>query len=97
MIRSGLAAAQLRLERAKFEKERSTVTAPFDGIIDRFDVTMGERITAGTIVTTLVDTRNLRIEAAVLEHDIALVRAGGEASSSCRARTGRGRSSSSVR
>jgi RND family efflux transporter MFP subunit len=79
LIRSGLAAAQLRLERANFEKTRSTVTAPFDGVIDRFDVTMGERIGAGVVVTTLVDTRNLRIEASVLEHDIALVRSGGEA------------------
>jgi HlyD family secretion protein len=31
------------------------------------------------VATTLVDTRNLRIEASVLEHDIALVRSGGEA------------------
>jgi multidrug efflux pump subunit AcrA (membrane-fusion protein) len=79
LIRSGLAAAQLRLERSTFEKDRSTVKAPFDGIIDRFDVTMGERISAGAVATTLVDTRNLRIEASVLEHDIALVRSGGEA------------------
>jgi multidrug efflux pump subunit AcrA (membrane-fusion protein) len=79
MIRSGLAAAQLRLERARFEQQRATVTAPFDGVVDRFDVSLGERITAGAIVTTLVDERNLRVEASVLEHDLALVKAGGEA------------------
>lgn len=79
MIRSGLAAAQLRLERARFELQRATVTAPFDGVIDRFDVSLGERINAGAIVTTLVDERNLRVEASVLEHDLALVKAGGEA------------------
>jgi RND family efflux transporter MFP subunit len=79
MIRSGLAAAQLRLERAQFEQKRSTIVAPFDGIIDRFDVSLGERISAGAVVTTLVDARNLRVEAMVLEHDLALVRAGGDA------------------
>ncbi len=94
MIRSGLAAAQLRLERAQFEQKRATIVAPFDGIIDRFDVSLGERINAGAIVTTLVDERNLRVEAAVLEHDLALVRAGGEAlvtSAAAPDRPGRGR------
>ncbi len=94
MIRSGLAAAQLRAERAEFELKRSTIVAPFEGIIDRFDVSLGERISAGVIVTTLVDERNLRVEAAVLEHDLALVRAGGEAlvtSAAAPDRPGRGR------
>ena len=78
-IRSGLEAAELRLERAKFDKQRSTITAPFDGIIDHLDVSLGESIGAGTIVTVLVDDRNLRIEAAVLEHDIPLIKPGGDA------------------
>jgi HlyD family secretion protein len=78
-IRSGLAAAELRLESAKFDKTRSTITAPFDGIIDHLDVAVGESIGAGTLVTVLIDDRNLHIEAAVLEHDIGLIKPGGEA------------------
>jgi RND family efflux transporter MFP subunit len=78
-VRSGLEAAELHLEGAKFDKARSTITAPFDGIIDHLDVSIGESIAAGTVVTVLVDDKNLHIEAAVLEHDIGLIRAGGEA------------------
>ncbi len=78
-IRAGLPAARLALETSKWDKERSTIRAPFDGIIDHFDVSNGERISAGQVVTTIVDAVNLRIEARVLEHDIALVKPGGDA------------------
>jgi HlyD family secretion protein len=78
-IRAGLPAAKLALETAKWDKERSTLRAPFEGIINHLDVSIGERITAGQIVTTIVDAINLRIEARVLEHDIALVKPGGDA------------------
>jgi membrane fusion protein (multidrug efflux system) len=78
-IRAGLPTAKLALETANWDKERSTMRAPFDGIIDHFDVSQGERISAGQQVTTIVDAVNLRIEAAVLEHDIALVKPGGDA------------------
>ncbi len=77
--RAGLDAADLTLESARYDKERSTIKAPFDGIIDHVDVALGERIGAGQLVTIIVDAVNLRIEAAVLEHDIALVKPGGDA------------------
>ena len=79
LARSGLRGAELTLEKAKWDKQRSTVAAPFDGIIDQIDVSHGERIGASQIVTTIVDATNLRIEASVLEHDIQLVRVGGDA------------------
>lgn len=78
-IRAGLPGAKLALESAKWDKDRSVLRAPFDGIIDHFDVSQGERISAGQVVTTIVDAVNLRIQAAVLEHDIALVKPGGDA------------------
>jgi RND family efflux transporter MFP subunit len=77
--RSGLAGAELTLESAQYDKRRSTIVAPFDGIIDHFNVSQGERINAGQEVTIIVDAVNLRIQAAVLEHDIPLVKAGGDA------------------
>ena len=79
VTRSGLAAARVRLERAKYERERATILAPFDGTVDRVSVVAGDRITAGGEITTIVDLRNLRIEAAVLEHDLPLIKVGGEA------------------
>jgi membrane fusion protein, multidrug efflux system len=79
ITRSGLAAARVRLDRAKFDRERANILAPFDGTVDRINVVIGDRITAGADITTLVDLRNLRIEAAVLEHDLPLIKVGGEA------------------
>jgi HlyD family secretion protein len=79
VIRSGLAAARVRLDRAKLNRERSAITAPFSGTVDRVAAVLGDRITAGQDVGTLVDLENLRVEAAVLEHDLPLIRVGGEA------------------
>lgn len=79
LTRSGLAAAQVRLARARYERERASVVAPFDGILDRLAVAVGERVTPGQELTTVVDVRHLRIEATVLEHDLPLIRVGGEA------------------
>ncbi len=77
LARSGLSGARVRLERAKYDRERATISAPFSGIIDRVDVSAGERISAGQDVATVVDMGNLRIEAAVLEHDLPLIKVGG--------------------
>lgn len=79
VIRSGLAAARVRLDRAKLARERSTVYAPFAGTIDRVNTVVGDRVNAGQDIGTLVDLANLRIEAAVLEHDLPLIRLNGEA------------------
>lgn len=77
LARSGLSAARVRLERARYERERGDITAPFDGVVDRVDVAAGERVSAGQDVATIVDMGNLRIEASVLEHDLPLIRVGG--------------------
>ena len=77
--KSGLSGARLRLERAKFEQSHAKITSPMDGMIDAVDVATGERVTGGQLLLTVVDTRNLRIEAQVLEHDLPLVRVGGDA------------------
>ncbi|MBA3853578.1 MAG: hypothetical protein C0503_04130 [Gemmatimonas sp.] len=79
VIRSGLAAARVRLDRAKLARERSTIYAPFDGTIDRITTVVGDRVNAGQELGFLVDLNNLRVEAAVLEHDLPLIRVGGEA------------------
>jgi membrane fusion protein (multidrug efflux system) len=77
--RAGVPLARVRLERAKLDQERSTIEAPFDGVVDQLDVAAGERINAGQDVVSVVDISNLVIEAQVLEHDIPLIRVGGEA------------------
>ena len=79
MNRTGLIGAKLKLERAQFEQSRAVITSPVDGMVDAIDVSGGERVTGGQQLLTVVDTRNLRIEAQVLEHDLPLIRVGGEA------------------
>ncbi|HKG92511.1 MAG TPA: efflux RND transporter periplasmic adaptor subunit [Gemmatimonadaceae bacterium] len=78
-VRAGLPAAKVRLEKARLERERSTIVAPFDGVVDRLDVSAGERVQPGQAITAVVDLRNLRVEASVLEHDLPLIRVGGRA------------------
>lgn len=78
-VRSGLLSAEVRLERAKLERERAVIEAPFSGVVDRIEVAPGERVAAGENVATVVDVNDLRIEASVLEHDMPLLRVGGDA------------------
>jgi len=78
-IRSGAAAAEVRLERAQWERQRSVITSPVNGYVDRLDLGPGERLGAGTSFATVVDVSAVRIEARVLEDDLPLIRVGGEA------------------
>ena len=78
-VRSGVETARVRLEKAKYERERSAIIAPFDGTLDDLRISPGERVNAGQEIGKLVDLDNLRIDAAVLEHDLPLIRPGGEA------------------
>jgi membrane fusion protein (multidrug efflux system) len=79
-VRSQLASAEVRLEKAKLDRERATIEAPFNGVVDRVDVAPGERVGSGENIATVVDLGDLRVEASVLEHDLPLLRVGGDAS-----------------
>ena len=78
-VRSGLLVAEVRLQKAKLDRERAVIEAPFNGVVDRVDVSQGERVGAGENVATVVDVSDLRVEASVLEHDLPLLRVGGDA------------------
>ncbi len=78
-VRSGVEAARVRLDRAKYERERAVIAAPFDGVLDDLRVAPGEKANAGQEIGKLVDLDHLRIDAAVLEHDLPLIRVGGDA------------------
>jgi len=78
-MRSGIAGAEARLERARLDRERATIAAPFGGTVDRVGVVAAQRVSVGEEVARLVDLGSLVIEASVLEHDLPYVRAGGQA------------------
>ena len=79
MIRAGVPSAQVSLDRAKLEREKATVISPFDGLIDQVQVAVGMRVSTGELLTRVVNLASLRIDAQVLEHDLPLIREGGQA------------------
>src|SRR4029079_10985074 len=79
VARSGLASAMVAVERAKLDKERATVLSPFDGMVDRVDAAPGVRVSTGEQLMRVVNLGDLRIEAAVLENDLPLIKEGGQA------------------
>jgi membrane fusion protein (multidrug efflux system) len=78
-IRAGVTGAEARLEGARLDRERATITAPFGGVADRVGVVVAQRLAAGEEIVRLVDLGSLIIEASVLEHDLPYVRTGGQA------------------
>jgi len=78
-IRAGLEAARVALDKARLEREKADIVAPFDGVMDEMRVSVGERLATGQEIGRIVDPDHLRIDAAVLEHDLPLIRPGGQA------------------
>jgi RND family efflux transporter MFP subunit len=77
--RSGMDAAELALQRARIELERTQVTAPIGGRIASLNVVPGELVTAGTELMTIVDLDPIHVQVQVLEGDVGYMRQGGEA------------------
>jgi membrane fusion protein, multidrug efflux system len=88
-LRSGLDGAEARLERARLDREHATLRAPFAGTVDRVPAVVGQSLGPGEQLATLVDMSSLEIEAAVLEHDLPLIRRGATAGVSVAAAGGR--------
>ncbi len=74
----GLDGLQIALDKAKLAREKAEIVAPFDGVVQSVMVAAGDHVN-GNDVATIVDLKNLRVEAQVLEHDLPLLRKGGEA------------------
>lgn len=79
MIKAGVPGAQVALDRAKLEREKAQVISPFDGLVDQVMVAVGMRVSAGEFLTRVVNLGSLRVDAQVLEHDLPLIREGGQA------------------
>ena len=68
--------AQEALNGAALDLERTTVTAPADGIVTNFQLTLGTYTQAGIPVATLIDTTRWRLVAAVPENWLEKIRPG---------------------
>ncbi|NIC06817.1 efflux RND transporter periplasmic adaptor subunit [Billgrantia bachuensis] len=69
-----VAAAELAELRQAFDETRPT--APFDGVLDRLDVELGELLQVGETFARLVDDRRLKASAWVAQRDIQDLRPG---------------------
>jgi HlyD family secretion protein len=77
--RTGLMAAEQAVARARLNLERTRVTAPFDGRVANLTVQVGQRVSRGEVVATLLQDRKLKVEVDVLESDVVDVREGATA------------------
>jgi HlyD family secretion protein len=78
-LRNGVTSNRVKLDQARLDRERAILLAPFNGVVDKVFVAGGERVSGGADIAVIVDTDRLRVEAAVLEHDLPLIKVGGQA------------------
>lgn len=74
--RSGLDAAQVSVQRAQLDLERTRLTAPFAGRVANLKVVPGQWVTAGTELMTVLDLDPIKVEVQVLEGDVGLLAPG---------------------
>ncbi len=75
----GLTQAEQRVERARLELERTRIRAPFAGRVANLEVEVGQRVTPGQEVLTLLDDRPMKVTVDVLEEDLVRMREGATA------------------
>ncbi len=74
----GLTQAEVDVAMARLDLERTSVRAPFDGILTGVKVSAGENVSAGQELFTIVDIREIRVAASVLESEIGKMKPGQE-------------------
>ena len=75
----GLTQAEQRVERARLALERTRITAPFGGRVADLEVEVGQRVTPGAPVLSLLDDRPMKVTVDVLEEDLVRLREGATA------------------
>lgn len=74
-----LAAAQARLASAELDVERTMVRAPFDGVIEKTHVEIGDYASPGSMCVTIVDMDPMLLVGQVSEHDVPFLQLGSTA------------------
>ncbi|WP_180004271.1 MULTISPECIES: efflux RND transporter periplasmic adaptor subunit [unclassified Acinetobacter] len=68
--------AQARLQQAQLDLERTQIKAPFDGVVTRRNIQVGQRIGPGTSLMMVVPVSQLYVDANFKESQLAGVQAG---------------------
>ncbi|SDY19599.1 HlyD family secretion protein [Acinetobacter kyonggiensis] len=71
--------AQAHLKQAILDLERTKIQAPFDGVIARRNIQVGQRVAPGTVLMMLVPISKLYVDANFKESQLAKVKAGQKA------------------
>ncbi|WP_372368187.1 efflux RND transporter periplasmic adaptor subunit [Candidatus Uabimicrobium sp. HlEnr_7] len=69
-----LKTVQAQLRQAQDNFKNTTITAPFDGVISKKYVEIGEWLSAGATIADLVDLSKVRVQVSIAEKYISLVR-----------------------
>jgi len=71
-----VAAAKARLDQALLDLQRTTIIAPIDGVVTNRQVQVGQRISAGSPVVTIVPVNSVYVDANFKEGQLKKVRPG---------------------
>lgn len=75
-ISSGLSAARLATEEARYHLKTTALIAKQNGMIDGLEVAPGESVTPGALVCTIYDPTVLEVSVDVLQTDFSLLKTG---------------------
>ncbi len=69
-------AAKAKLDAAKLELDRTVIRAPVDGVVSKRAAQVGQRVTQGTPIMTLVPLRQVYVDANFKERQLTRVKVG---------------------
>jgi HlyD family secretion protein len=78
-MKSGLAEAEIQLQRAQMDYERVRLRAPFTGRVANIKAVPGQRVAPGAEVMTIIDIDPIKVEVQVLESQIGFLARGRKA------------------
>jgi RND family efflux transporter MFP subunit len=78
-MKSGLAEAEIQLQRAQMDYERVRLRAPFTGRVANIKAVAGQRVGPGNEVMTIIDIDPIKVEVQVLESQIGYLARGRKA------------------
>lgn len=79
---ANLAAAKARVREVEVAIANTTIAAPFDGVLERREVEVGDYLSKGDAVARVIDVDPLVVTGHVTQHELGAIRAGSEGTAS---------------
>jgi len=68
--------AQLQLQEAEKQLTKTTLTAPFSGVIANLDMNVGAVSSPGKAVCRVIDDSSMQVEFSIMEHELSRIKVG---------------------